>query len=171
MRLPTALCASLSERIVRENQATDIQVDESATTIYLVLPADLRRLGSASERPIRPITKVTSVMTDVRHLTVPGLGVQGRALRYDVSIPHYTAVGGRRKIAKIPSPMPGVHASWRVTDEVRAKAIYMANCGQSPEMVARLLGDLDGIETDAATVNQWLAERSREQLVPARIPI
>jgi hypothetical protein len=164
MRLPTALKILLSERLVLENEVTDIQVNESAITVSVVLRVNARRLGSDSVRHIH------AVPTDSQHMTVQGLGLQGRALRYNVTIPYFAAANGRHKIARIPWPVPGIYVDWQVTDEVLAKAVYLANCGQSPDMIAQLLGDLYGVETNATRVKQWLSDHGKAQHpLPARI--
>lgn len=152
MRLPTALRSLLAEWVVRANDVTDIQVSASAITISIVphLDGDGYHAHSAYRADL--------IHADSQHIIVQGLGVQGRALRYDLAIPCFTYSDGVAQPVTSPWPIAGIAIAWRVTDEVLAKAAYLQARGLTPEMIAEFLSDLYGVETDAATVQEWLSE-------------
>lgn len=152
MRLPTALRSLLAEQVVRANDVTDIQVSASSITISIIphLDGDGFRTHSAHRAHL--------IHADSQHIIIQGLGIQGRALRYDVAIPYCAYSDGAAQQVTFPWPIAGIANDWRVTDEVLAKAFYLKARGLTPEMIAELLSDLYGVETDAATLREWLSE-------------
>ncbi len=147
------------------NEVTDIEVDPSAITISILPRVEADGFRTHLARSAR------MTRTESQHILVQGLGIQGRALRYDVAVPQFTYNENSDLDVTFPWPVAGISLQWRVTHEVLAKAAYLQARGQTPEMVAELLHHLYAIEADVPTVHAWLAVPAQRALTVKQTPI
>ncbi len=140
----------LSERIVQENAITDVEVTETTITVSLSPKIEL-----TYERP--DCQEVVEVYHHDREtVRVQGLGIQGKAVRYQVSNIRlgYLNDGGDFKI--FTAPVAGLRFELLVTEEVIDKFLYF-NVERNLSLAesVQMLQDVYGVETSVSAVDRW----------------
>ena len=89
-------------------------------------------------------------------LTVQGLGVQGKALRYQVKSIRLGYINDAGKFTTFTVPIPGIRTDLLVTDEVVDKALYLnVDRNLSLPVTADMLADLYQVQTSASALDRW----------------
>jgi hypothetical protein len=140
----------LTERAVRENIVRDIEVTDTTITVTLT-----PKLQSYYERPDCQ-SAVSVSYHDDDTLLVQGLGIQGKALRYQVRSIRAGYLNDAGKFCTFMIPIPGIRTNLLVTDEVIDKMLYLnIDCNHSFPMTVQMLRDLYGISTSVSARERW----------------
>ena len=95
---------------------------------------------------------------DHERITVQGLGIHGRALRYDVMTVRLAYVNDAGAFVTFMAPLPGLRTDLLVTAEVVDKALYLiVDRNLSLPVTAAMLQDLYQVETSASALDRWKA--------------
>ena len=108
----------LSERAAQENKITAVEV--TATTITVSL---MPKIGLTYERPDCQ-GAVAPYRYDSETVTIQGLGIQGKMLRYQVTNVRLGYLNDAGEFKTFIAPVAGVRTDWLVTDEVVDKFLY-----------------------------------------------
>ena len=140
----------LTERAAQENIITGYQVTESTITIHLK-----PKVATVYERPdCREPVKVERHASEM--LTIQGLGVQGKALRYQVQRIRLGYLNDVGKFSTFSVPLPGIRTDVLVTDEVFDKMLYLNVDRNLPlPAVVEMLRDLYQVETSSSALDRW----------------
>ena len=140
----------LTERAAQENIITGYQVTESTITIHLK-----PKVATMYERPdCREPVKVERHASEM--LTIQGLGVQGKALRYQVQRMRLGYRNDAGKFSTFSVPLPGIRTDVLVTDEVFDKMLYLNVDRNLPlPAVVEMLRDLYQVETSSSALDRW----------------
>jgi len=146
----SAIRALLSERVVQENVITDVQV--TATTIVVSLSP---KIELKYERPdCQEAVGVYQYGSET--VTVQGLGIQGKALRYQVTKVRRGYLNDAGEFKTFTVPVPGVQSDLLVTDEVIDKLLYFnVDRNQSLAESVQMLQDVYGVQTSVSAVERW----------------
>ena len=140
----------LTERAAQENIVTGVNISD--TTITVELKPKVKRVY---ERPDcqRPV-KVERHGSEV--LTVQGLGIQDKALRYQVKSIRLGYMNDAGKFTTFTLPVPGIRTALLVTDEVVDKALYLnVDRNLSLPVTAEMLADLYQVQTSSSALERW----------------
>jgi hypothetical protein len=140
----------LTERVAQENIITGIKVTSSTITIKLK-----PKVKSVYDRPDcqKPVTVERH---DSEVLTVQGLGIQGKALRYQVKSIRLGYINDSGKFTTFTLPVPGIRTDLLVTDEVVDKALYLnVDRNLSLPVTAEMLADLYQVKTSSSALDRW----------------
>jgi hypothetical protein len=140
----------LTERAAQENIITGVAI--SGSTITVKLEPDLKKVY---DRPDSQ-KSVGVERHDREVLTIQGLGIQGKALRYQVQSIRLSYINDAGKFTTFTVPIPGVRTDLRVTDEVVDKALYLnVDRNLSLSVTAQMLADLYQVKTSASALDRW----------------
>jgi len=140
----------LSERITQENTFTDVEVTGSTIRVS-VTP----KIEKKYERPDCQ-EAVSACYNDSETVTVQGLGIQGKALRYQVTNIRLGYLNDAGEFKTFNAPVPGVRSDLLVTDEVVDKFLYFdVDRNQSLAESVQLLQDVYGVQTSVSAVERW----------------
>jgi hypothetical protein len=152
MKQDVAITALLTERATQVNTITDVRVSDSTILIRLQ-----PHVASTYQRPDCQ-APVAAAYHDSEVLTVQGLGVQGKALRYQVKSIRLGYVNDAGTFTTFTLPIPGIRTDLLVTDEVVDKALYLnVDRNLSLEVTAAMLRDLYQVETSSSALDRWKA--------------
>ncbi len=152
MNQDVAITALLTERAAQANMITDVRV--TATTILIHLQP---HVAATYQRPDCQ-APVAVVYHDSEILTVQGLGVQGKALRYQVKSIRLGYLNDAGTFTTFTVPIPGIRTDLLVTDEVVDKALYLnVDRNLSFSVTAAMLRDLYQVETSSSALDRWKA--------------
>jgi len=146
----------LSERITQENTFTDVEVTGSTIRVS-VTP----KIEKKYERPDCQ-EAVSACYNDSETVTVQGLGIQGKALRYQVTNIRLGYLNDAGEFKTFNAPVPGVRSDLLVTDEVVDKFLYFdVDRNQSLAESVQLLQDVYGVQTSVSAVERWKKEKPK----------
>ena len=147
----------LTERAAQENIVTGVNISRSTITVKLK-----PKVKKVYERPDcqKPVTVERH---DSEVLTVQGLGIQGKALRYQVKSIRLGYINDAGKFTTFTLPVPGIRTDLLVTDEVVDKALYLnVDRNLSLPVTAEMLADLYRVQTSSSALDRWkLGEAER----------
>jgi hypothetical protein len=140
----------LSERAAQENNITDVEVTETTITVSLSPKTELKY-----ERPDCQ-ESVVVYHYDSETVTVQGLGIQGKTLRYQVTNVRLGYLNDAGDFKTFTVPVPGVRSDLLVTDEVIDKFLY-CNVERNLSLAesVQMLQDVDGVQTSVSAVERW----------------
>lgn len=160
MKQDIAISTLLTEKATQANTIVDVEV--TATTILIRLKPNL---APVYQRPDCRLP-VAAAYHDSEVLTVQGLGVQGKALRYEVKSIRLGYLNDAGTFTTFTVPIPGVRTDLLVTDEVVDKALYLhVDRNLSLPVTAAMLCDLYQVETSSSALDRWKAREA--QALPA----
>jgi hypothetical protein len=142
----------LTEKAVQENIVTGIQVTDARIVVNLE--------PRIAVRYVRPDCQelVAAHRYDHETITVQGLGIQGKALRYVVKTVRLAYLNDAGKLVTFNAPLPGIRTDLLVTDEVVDKALYLiVDRNISLPIAAEMLHDLYQVETSSSALDRWKA--------------
>ena len=150
MKPDLSIKSLLTERAAQENNITGYQVTESTITIHLK-----PKVGKVYIRPdCREPVEVERHDSEI--LTIQGLGLQGKALRYQVQSIRLGYLNDAGKFTTFSVPLPGLRTDVLVTDEVIDKMLYLNVDRNLPlPVVAEMLRDLYQVETSTSALDRW----------------
>ena len=89
-------------------------------------------------------------------LTIQGLGIQGKALRYEVQSIRLGYHNDAGKFSTFTVPVPGIRTDLMVTDEVVDQAMYLnVDRNLSLPVTAEMLADLYQVQTSSSALGRW----------------
>jgi len=142
----------LTEKAVQENMATGIQVTDTRIVVNLEPRIAARYVRPDCQEP------VAAHRYDHETITVQGLGIQGKALRYAVKTVRLAYLNDAGKLVTFNAPLPGIRTDLLVTDEVVDKALYLiVDRNISLPIAAEMLYDLYQVETSSSALDRWKA--------------
>jgi len=142
----------LTEKAVQENIATGIQVTDARIVVNLEPRIAARYVRPDCQEP------VAVHRYDHETITVQGLGIQGKALRYVVKTVRLAYFNDAGKLVTFNAPLPGIRTDLLVTDEVVDKALYLTvDRNISLPIAAEMLHDLYQVETSSSALDRWKA--------------
>jgi hypothetical protein len=160
MNQDVAISALLTEKATQAN--TIVSVEVTATTIQIRLQPNV---APVYERPDCQ-EPVAAAYHDSELLTVQGLGVPGKAVRYQVKSIRLGYLNDAGTFTTFTVPIPGIRTDLLVTDEVVEKALYLiVDRNLSLSVTAAMLHDLYQVETSSSALDRWKA--SEAQALPA----
>ena len=140
----------LTERAVQENIVTGINITGSTITVKLKPKEQKVYDRPDCQKP------VTVERHDSEVLTVQGLGIQGKALRYQVKSTRLGYINDAGKFTTFTVPIPGIRTDLLVTDEVVDKALYLnVDRNLSLPVTAEMLSDLYQVQTSSSALDRW----------------
>lgn len=93
---------------------------------------------------------------DSETLSVQGLGIQGRAVRYTVKMQRVAYVHDGGILVTFTLPLAGIRTDLWVTDEVVERAMYfLIDRNQSLPATVALLRELYQVETSSSALERW----------------
>ncbi len=150
MAVNPALLSLFTEQAVQKNRVTNITISKSTITIQLEAVVEARYVRSDCQQP------VAVRLHDSETISVQGLGVQGRAVRYSVKMQRVAYVNDAGAFVTFTVPLPGLRTDLLVTDEVVERAIYfLVDRNQSLPVTEELLRELDQVETSSSALERW----------------
>lgn len=150
MKPDVSIKSLLTERAAQENLITDYQVTASTITIHLKPKVD-----KVYDRPdCREAVEVKRHDREI--LTIQGLGLQGKAVRYQVQRMRLGYLNDAGKFTTFSVPLPGIRTDVLVTDEVIDKMLYLNVDRNLPlPVVAEMLYDLYQVKTSTSALDRW----------------
>ncbi len=148
--MPSAIKPLLNERAAQENTITKVKVSETTITVRLIPTITL-----PYERPDCQ-EAVAASYHDRATVTIQGLGIQGKALRYQVTTVRLGYLNDAGEFKTFTAPIPGIRAAWLATDEVVDKLLYFhVDRNLSLADSVQLLHDVYGVHTSVSAVARW----------------
>lgn len=150
MKPDLSIKSIVTERAAQENIITGYQVTDTTITIHLK-----PKIAKEYERPdCREPVKVERHGSET--LTVQGLGIQGKALCYQVQRIRLGYLNDAGKFSTFSVPLPGIRTDVLVTDEVIDKMLYLnVDRNLSLPVVVEMLRDLYQVETSTSALDRW----------------
>jgi hypothetical protein len=150
MKPDLSIKSLLTERAAQENIITGYQVTDSTITIHLK-----PKVAKVYERPdCREPVEVERHDSEI--LTIQGLGLPGKALRYQVQSIRLGYLNDAGKFTTFSVPLPGIRTDVLVTDEVIDKMLYLNVDRNLPlPVVVEMLRDLYQVETSTSALDRW----------------
>lgn len=140
----------ITERAAQENVVTGVDVTSSTITVKLKPPVKKVYDRPDCQHP------VTVERHDSELLTVQGLGIQGKALRYQVKSIRLGYRNDAGQFTTFTAPIAGIRTDLLVTDEVVDKALYLnVDRNLSLPVTAEMLADLYQVQTSASALDRW----------------
>jgi hypothetical protein len=150
MKPDLSIKSLLTERAAQENIITGYQITDTTITVHLK-----PKVAKVYERP--DCHEPVSVEHHDREiLTIQGLGLPGKALRYQVQSIRLGYLNDAGKFSTFSVPLPGIRTDVLVTDEVMDRMLYLNVDRNLPlPVVAEMLGDLYQVETSTSALDRW----------------
>src|SRR6476659_6115651 len=119
MNQAVAISALLTEKATQANTIVDVEV--TATTILIRLQPNIAPVYQHPncQQPIAAAYHGSEI------LTVQGLGVPGKAVRYQVKSIRLGYLNDAGNFRTFTAPLPGIRTDLLVTDEVVEQALYL----------------------------------------------
>lgn len=150
----------LTERAVRENVITHVAVTDARLTVTLEPHLATMYERSDCQQLVR------AKYHDSEILTVQGLGVQGKALRYRVKSTRLGYVNDAGQFITFTVPVAGVRTDLLVTDEVVDKMLYLnVDRNLSLPVTAEMLAELYQVHTSSSALDRW--KRGEAEKLPS----
>lgn len=150
MAVNPALLSLFTEQAVQKNRVTNITISKSVITIQLEATVVSQYVRPDCQRP------VAVHLHDSETITVQGLGVQGRAVRYTVKMQRVAYVNDAETFVTFTVPLPGLRMDLLVTDEIVERAMYFViDRNQSLPATVELLRELYQVETSSSALERW----------------
>jgi hypothetical protein len=144
------ITALLTERAAQENLITGVEVTDRMIRVHLEPKVATRYRRPDCQEPV----SVERHDSDI--LIVQGLGLQGKALRYQVKSIRLGYRNDAGKFITFTVPVPGVRPDLLVTDEVVEQALYLnVDRNLSLPVTAEMLHDLYRVETSSSALDRW----------------
>lgn len=160
MSLDLPITSLLTERAVRQNVVTGVTVTDTLITVHLEPKIEARYQRPDCREPI------AAHRYDSEVITVQGLGVQGKALRYSVKTVRLAYVNDAGRFVTFMAPLPGIRTDLLVTDEVVDQAMYLiVDRNISLPVAAEMLQELYHVESSSSALDRWKATEA-EALPP-----
>ncbi len=146
----TSIKTLLSERAAQENIITNVEVTETTIMVSLEPKTELKY-----ERPDCQ-EAVAADYHDSETVMIQGLGIQGKALRYQVTNVRLGYLNDAGEFKTFIVPVPGVRSELLVTDEVIDKFLYF-NVDRNLSLAesVQMLQDVYGVQTSVSAVDRW----------------
>ena len=139
-----------SEKIVSQNIVTDLKVTEDTITVYISPVISYQYARPDCQNP------TTVNRYDRNTITVQGLAVQGKAVRYVVDLIRLYYVNDQMEFIVFRVDIPGIRRDIKITDEVLEISMYfIIDCNLSLRVTAQVLDDLYRIETSSSALDRW----------------
>jgi len=146
---PTLL-SLFTEQAVQKNRVTNFIISKASITIHLEAEVGTHYVRSDCQKP------VAVQLHDSELLSVQGLGVQGRAVRYCVKRQRVAYVNDAGTFLTFTVPLSGLRTDLLVTDEVVERALYfLIDRNQSLSATVELLRELYQVETSTSALERW----------------
>jgi len=140
----------LTERAAQENIVTGVEVRGSTITVKLKPKVKKMYDRADCQQP------VSVEPHDSEIVTIQGLGIQGKALRYQVKSVRLSYINDAGKFTTFTVAVPGIRTDLLVTDEVVDKVLYFnVDRNLSLPVTAEMLADLYQIKTSASALDRW----------------
>lgn len=140
----------LTERAAQENIVTGVDVSGATITVKLEPKVEKVYDRPDCQQPVRVERHDSEV------LTVQGLGIQGKALRYQVKSMRLGYRNDAGQFTTFTAPIPGIRTDLLVTDEVVDKALYLnVDRNLSLPVTAEMLTDLYQVQTSSSALDRW----------------
>ena len=150
MAVNPSLLSLFTEQAVQKNSVTNITISKSVITIHLEAVVDSHYVRPDCQEP------VAVHLHDSETLSVQGLGVQGRAVRYTVKMQRVAYVNDGGTFVTFTVPLSGMRTDLLVTDEVVERAMYfLIDRNQSLPATVELLRELYQVETSSSALERW----------------
>jgi hypothetical protein len=150
MSIPDALHSVFTEKAAQQNRVTDITIEAERITVYLEPDVAKRYARPDCQQP------VVVQLHDRETIVVQGLGMQGRALRYVVTMQRLAYLNDAGKFVTFTLPMTGLRTDLCVTDEVVERALYLLiDCNLPTPLSVQMLQSLYHIETSESALARW----------------
>lgn len=147
----------LTERAAQENKVTGVEISRSKITVKLEPQVKKMYQRPDSQAP------VLVQHHDSEELTVQGLGIQGKALRYQVKSIRLSYSNDAGQFRTFMVPIPGIRTDLLVTDEVVDKAMYLnVDRNLSLPVTAEMLGDLYQVQTSSSALDRWKMREAQQ---------
>ena len=139
-----------TEQAVQKNRVTNITVSTSTITIQLEAEGASHYARPDCQHP------VAVHLHDSEIISVQGLGVQGRAVRYQVKMQRVAYVNDAGTFVTFTLPLPGLRTDLSVTEEVVERAMYfLVDRNKSLAASVELLRELYQVETSPSALERW----------------
>jgi hypothetical protein len=150
MKPDLSIKSLLTERAAQENIITGYQITDTMITVHLK-----PQVAKVYERPdCREPVEVERHDSEI--LTIQGLGLPGKALRYQVQSIRLGYLNDAGKFTTFSVPLPGIRTDVLVTDEVMDKMLYLNVDRNLPlPVVVEMLRDLYQVETSTSALDRW----------------
>jgi len=146
----TPLNVLLNERVARENIVNAIEVTDTTITVTLTPHLHSHYIRPDCQSP------VSVRYYDDDMLVVQGLGLHGKALRYQVTSIRASYLNDAGEFRTFMIPIPGIHTQRLITDEVLEMMLYLnVDCNHSFPMTAKMLQDMYGVTTSVSALERW----------------
>lgn len=150
MAVNSALLSLFTEQAVQKNRVMNIIISKSTITIQLESVVDAQYVRPDCQQP------VVVHLHDSETISVQGLGVQGRAVRYSVKMQRVAYVNDAGTFVTFTVPLTGLRTDLSVTDEVVERAMYfLVDRNQSLPVTVELLRELYQVETSTSALERW----------------
>jgi len=146
----TSIKPLLSERAAQENTITDVEVTDTTITVSLRAKTELKYERSDCQET------VVVYYYDSETVVIQGLGIQGKALRYQVTNVRLGYLNDAGDFKTFIAPVPGVRSDLLVTDEVIDRFLYF-NVDRNLSLAesVQMLQDVYGVQTSVSAVGRW----------------
>jgi hypothetical protein len=150
MAVNPALLSLFTEQAIQKNRVANIAISKSTITIELEAVVAAHYVRPDCQDP------VAVHLHDSETLSVQGLGVQGRAVRYTVKTQRVAYVNDGGTFVTFTIPLSGIRTDLWVTDEVVERAMYfLIDRNQSLPATVELLRELYQVETSSSALERW----------------
>lgn len=150
MRQELPIRLLLTERAVQENIVIGVEVSDTEIAVKLKPKVKEVYERSDSQQPVRVEGHGSE------ELTIQGLGVQGKAVRYQVQSIRLGYHNDGGKFSTFTVPVPGIRTDLLVTEEVVDKAMYLnVDRNLSLPVTAEMLADLYQVQTSGSALDRW----------------
>lgn len=150
MGVNPSLLSLFTEQAVQKNSVTNITISKSDITIHLEAIVSSHYVRSDCQDPVEVH------LHDSETLSIQGLGVQGRAIRYRVKRQRVAYVNDGDTFVTFTIPLLGIRTDLLVTDEVVERAMYfLIDRNQSLPATVELLRELYQVETSSSALERW----------------
>ena len=150
MSTSSTLQAIFTEKAAQQNRVTDITIQTERITLHVEPEVARRYARPDCQQP------VAVQLHDRETIMVQGLGVQGRALRYMVTMQRLAYLNDAGKFVTFTLPMAGIRTDLCVTDEVVERALYLLiDCNLPTALSVQMLQSLYQIETSESALARW----------------
>ena len=140
----------LSEQIVQQNIVTDVKVTEDMITVYISPVISSTYVRPDCQNP----TTINRYDSDT--ITVQGLGIGDKAVRYVVDMVRLRYINDDMIFKVFTVPVKGMRSDLKVTDEVVEMSMYfIIDRNLSLRIAAEILNDLYRVETSSSALDRW----------------
>ena len=142
--------ALISEQAVQANLVNRVTIDEKTITIELSAAMAQNYERADCRQP------VTVKVHDSEVVTVQGLGIQGKALRYQVNRTRVAYVNDAGEFVTFTLPISGIRTDILVSNEVVEKVLYLnVDRNLSLQTTVEMLHDLYQVASSDSALERW----------------